>query len=114
MDLIELKEKIFNYNFIENSISSFSKEYKICTKTISKYLNKWNIPYQKREINIKQNRDRFGKFKLENLQIAEVLQKPKIKSKNKNPLIKSQEHVISLEERKKLNKELIFKAFKNI
>ena len=50
------------YDFINNSIRSFSKLYGIHYNTVSKYLRENNIKYNKKKSNLIRERDVTGKF----------------------------------------------------
>jgi hypothetical protein len=44
-DDIDLKRRMLEYNFRENSIKSFSKKNGLCELFVKSKLNQWNIPY---------------------------------------------------------------------
>jgi hypothetical protein len=58
----ELINLLKQYDFINNSIGSFSLKYGVSSKTISKYLRENNIPYNRKETSIERDRDNSGKF----------------------------------------------------
>jgi hypothetical protein len=58
-DFIKL---LVNYDFINNSIRSFSKKYNVHYNTVSKYLRENNICYNRKETNLERIRDVNGKF----------------------------------------------------
>lgn len=62
MEREEIIEKLKTWNFKEKSKKEFSEIYKISTKTITNYIEKYNIPYEKRTFGVKVNRDRYGKY----------------------------------------------------
>jgi hypothetical protein len=40
----------------------FAEKYKISVKTVDRYIEKYNIPYEKRVIGVIENRDKYGKY----------------------------------------------------
>lgn len=63
-------ERMYEYDFKNNSINSFAKIYNISSKAVSKYLKEYSIPYNKKIKGIKIKRDNFGKFCLDDSCIA--------------------------------------------
>ena len=60
-DFIDLLK---NYDFINNSIRSFSKKYNIHYNTVSKYLRENDIQYNRKESELERKRDASGKFSI--------------------------------------------------
>ena len=61
----ELIEKLKQWDFMENSKKTFSEKYNISVKTIDRYIEKYNIPYEKRIFGVIKNRDRYGRYSTE-------------------------------------------------
>jgi hypothetical protein len=64
MEQSKLIDLIQNYDFIKNTKISFARKYNISIRTVDRYVSKLNIKYNKKNNNIKLNRDNFGKFTL--------------------------------------------------
>ena len=62
MEKEELIKKLKQWDFKKNSKKMFAEKYKISVKTVDRYIEKYNIPYEKRVIGIIKNRDKYGKF----------------------------------------------------
>ena len=60
----ELIKLLKEYDFISNSVNSFCKKYGFWGLTIRSYLNKYEIPYNKRKQKIFRLRDEYGRFSL--------------------------------------------------
>lgn len=57
-----LVEMLKDYDFMNNSIRSFSKKYNINCKTVSKYLREYNINYNQKHSVIARHRDVTGRY----------------------------------------------------
>ena len=62
MNQNELQELFKSYDFIRNSKKSFSEKYGISIRTVDKYVNKYNIPYNKKQNKILITKDMSGRF----------------------------------------------------
>ena len=62
MEKEELIKKLKQWDFKKNSKKMFVEKYKISVKTVDRYIEKYNIPYEKRLIGVIKNRDKYGKF----------------------------------------------------
>ena len=62
MTPIELIRILKEYNFMKNSVRSFSLKYKITEKTILKYLKEHKIPYNNRKIRYEMSRNCLGQY----------------------------------------------------
>jgi uncharacterized protein YlaI len=62
MERKELIEKLKRWNFEKNSKKMFAEKYNISVKTVDRYTEKYNIPYEKRVFEVAKNRDKHGKF----------------------------------------------------
>lgn len=89
METLKRKNEIIilmkSYDFKNKSIKSFSELYGPSTRTISRYLNEYNIEYNKSNKKIIRERDVNGQF-LPNLKI-------KINILNKKNIDKNEKHV---------------------
>ena len=82
----ELIEILKEYDFKNNSVKKFSREYNICEKTIVKYLRNNNIQYSNRVIKSNIPRDSLGRFKLveQNCKIDNVTNFSEFSNKYRN------------------------------
>ena len=54
--------KLKEWDFKTNSKKSFSETYNISIRTIDRYINKYNIDYDKRQFGVKSNRNKYGQY----------------------------------------------------
>lgn len=57
-----LIEKLKKWDFKQNSKKMFAEKYNISVKTVDRYIEKYDIPYDKRVCGVAKNRDKHGKF----------------------------------------------------
>jgi hypothetical protein len=62
MEINYVVEKLKEWDFKTNSKKSFSETYNISIRTIDRYINKYNIDYEKRQFGVKLNRNKNGQF----------------------------------------------------
>ena len=54
--------KLQNEDFKSRTVTSFCKENDLCLQTTLKYLNEYNIPYNKRKIILERKKDQNGRY----------------------------------------------------
>jgi hypothetical protein len=65
MEKEELIEKIKLWDFKKNSKKMFAEKYNISIKTVDRYIEKYNIPYEKRVFGVVKNRDKYGRYRID-------------------------------------------------
>ena len=95
------------YDFVSNSLNSFRKKYRFWGPTIRSYLNKYDIPYNKRKQKIVRLRDEFGRFCL-----THAVERGSIENKNTSTQDNKIKHNIHQKSKKcKTFKEMAAKQY---
>lgn len=87
MDKTQIVELMRSYDFIQNSVSSFARQYNISARTVSNYMKELNIIHKQSGLKTHKNRDKHGRFTFSKNEIDT----PEKKTSNKIDLLAAQD-----------------------